>query len=92
MFLCILLDASSSTALCTQKTYMSVSFERCVQLVFSLYQLPGDRKKESFFSCCEGKVMMVQPSFGADTLLDGWLRHPGPTPGVSEAGGLSGAG
>lgn len=59
---------------------MSVSFERCVQLVFTLYQLAGDRK-ESFFSRCEGKVMMVQPSFWADTLLDGWLHIQDPPPG-----------
>lgn len=78
MCLCILMPASSSAALGTQKTYMSVSFERCVHLVFTLL---GDRKKESFFSCCEGKVMMAQSSFWADILLDGWLDIQDPPPG-----------
>lgn len=75
----------SSTAFCTQRTlHFCVSFERCMQHVFTLNQLPGDRKKESVSSWGKGKVEVVQITL--------WASYPpGPSPRVSESVGLSGA-
>lgn len=50
----------SSSALHTQKSMLLCVVERGVQLVLTLYQFPGDRKKDSPAGRGEGRVARVQ--------------------------------